>query len=121
MNKLRFIGPIWVLLIAAAFSAIVMLLWNWLMPAIFGLTAINIWQALGLFALGRILFGSFGPLSKARMMHGRMHKNQVFKEWIKMSPEQRREFIEKRRKFGFGRPHPFEMGEYDEEHGTGDK
>ena len=111
--------PIGLLLIAAAFSVIVMLLWNWLMPAIFGLTTINLWQALGLFALTRILFGSFSFLSKARMMHD--HKNLVFREWMKMSPEQRKEFIEKRRRFGFGRPHPFEMGEYDEEHGTENK
>src|SRR5215203_5698755 len=35
-------------------------LWNWLLPDIFGLRQITFWQALGLLALCRILFGSFG-------------------------------------------------------------
>ena len=34
----------------------VMLLWNWLMPTIFGLTTINIWQAGGLILLCNLLF-----------------------------------------------------------------
>ena len=38
----------------------VMWLWNWLMPEIFGLTTIGYWQAIGLFALAKIIFGSFG-------------------------------------------------------------
>jgi len=38
----------------------VKLLWNWLMPAIFGLPPIRFWQALGLLALTRILFGGLG-------------------------------------------------------------
>ncbi|MBK7503624.1 MAG: hypothetical protein IPI52_00420 [Bacteroidetes bacterium] len=32
-----------------------MLLWNWLIPVIFGLKAITYFQALGLFLLSRIL------------------------------------------------------------------
>ncbi len=34
-----------------------MLLWNWLMPSIFGLTDISIWQAIGITFLSAILFG----------------------------------------------------------------
>lgn len=48
------------LVVAAGIGAIVMLLWNWLMPVIFGLPALSLWQALGLLVLMRILFGSFG-------------------------------------------------------------
>ena len=33
-----------------------MWLWNWLMPAIFGVTKIGFWQALGINALTGILF-----------------------------------------------------------------
>jgi len=33
-----------------------MLLWNWLMPQIFGLTEITFWQAVGLNFLSSILF-----------------------------------------------------------------
>jgi len=39
---------------------IIMLLWNWLMPAIFGLVTINYWQAVGIIILAKFLFGGFG-------------------------------------------------------------
>jgi hypothetical protein len=41
------------------FSLIVLLLWNWLMPAIFGLTTISYLQALGLLIFSKILFFGF--------------------------------------------------------------
>ena len=43
---------------------IVMLLWNWLMPVIFGLTTITIWQSFGL-----ILLSSFLLRSKISINH----------------------------------------------------
>lgn len=49
--------PIFFLLAA---GGIVMLLWNWLIPEIFGLKAITYFQALGLLLLSRILLGNFG-------------------------------------------------------------
>ncbi|MDC6366284.1 MULTISPECIES: hypothetical protein [Flavobacteriaceae] len=36
---------------------VLMRLWNWLMPDIFGLTTINYWQALGIFIIAKLLFG----------------------------------------------------------------
>lgn len=95
--------PVGFLVMAAAFSAIVMLLWNWLMPTIFGLIAINFWQALGLLVLARILFGRFG-FGRDRMMSRGTRENPIHEKWMKMTPEQREEFINKRRQFGFGRP-----------------
>ena len=44
----------------------VMWLWNWLMPEIFGLTTIGYWQAIGLFALAKILFGCIGGNSSSK-------------------------------------------------------
>jgi energy-converting hydrogenase Eha subunit A len=35
-------------------------LWNWLMPAIFNLPVITLWQALGLTVFCKILFGNYG-------------------------------------------------------------
>ena len=35
-------------------------LWNWLVPDLFGLRRLTVWEALGLLALTRILFGGFG-------------------------------------------------------------
>jgi hypothetical protein len=43
------------------FGWVVMLLWNWLMPAIFGLKRLTYWQAWGLLVLSHILFKGFGP------------------------------------------------------------
>lgn len=42
------------------FGYLIMYLWNWLMPAIFGLTTITFWQAVGLCLLSKIFFGGFG-------------------------------------------------------------
>ena len=39
-----------------------MLLWNWLMPYLFGLPTISILQAVGLGALSHILFGNTGRI-----------------------------------------------------------
>jgi hypothetical protein len=38
----------------------VMLLWNWLLPPLFGVPLVTFWQAVGLLALCRILFGGLG-------------------------------------------------------------
>lgn len=43
------------------FGWVVMLLWNWLMPDIFGLKSLTYWQAWGLLVLSHILFKGFGP------------------------------------------------------------
>src|SRR5262245_46155909 len=47
-------------------GVIVMSLWNWLAPALFGLHRIGFWQALGLLALCRILFGGLGRYGSSR-------------------------------------------------------
>ena len=49
-------GIVLAVLMAFLFGWIVMLLWNWLMPAIFGLTTITFWQAWGLVLLSHLLF-----------------------------------------------------------------
>jgi hypothetical protein len=45
-------------ILAILFAFPTMWLWNWLMPAIFGLTKITFWQALGINILSEILFKS---------------------------------------------------------------
>ena len=39
---------------------VVMHLWNWLLPELFGWHQVTFWEALGLLVLCRILFGGFG-------------------------------------------------------------
>lgn len=102
MRKFRFLMPIGFLLIIAAFSTIVMLLWNWLMPEIFGLATICFWQAVGLFILARIIFGGFGFGGRRHAMREHQ-RNHIREKWMKMTPEQRKEFIKRRKMFRFGR------------------
>ena len=110
MNKLRFLMPIGLLAIVAGFGVAVMLLWNWLMPSLFGLATVNFWQSLGLLVLCRILFGSFKPWHhKKCRTHGEGVRNHLREKWQKMTPDERKEFVNKRKEhFGrggfFGRP-----------------
>lgn len=36
-----------------------MLLWNWLMPDVFGLPALTYWKAVGILVMAKLLFGNF--------------------------------------------------------------
>ena len=38
---------------------VIKLLWNWLMPSLFGLVTIGYWTAMGLYLMSRILFGKY--------------------------------------------------------------
>jgi hypothetical protein len=68
---------------------IVRQLWNWLLPPLFGWREVTFWQALGLLALCRILFGGHG-FSRSHSRH--------------RSPEERERFRQAMRdRFGFGR------------------
>ena len=69
---------------------IVMLLWNWLAPALFGLRLITFWQALGLLVLCRILFGGFGCHGARRSKSRR----RMAERWEQMTPEERDRFRE---------------------------
>ena len=70
-------------------SAVVMGLWNWLMPPLFDFRVITFWQALGLLLLSRILFGRFGGPG------GRRHwRHRMTERWNRMTPEEREKFVE---------------------------
>ena len=86
---------IWGLLVVFGFGFLVWLLWNWLVPGIFGWASISYIQAVGLFALAKILFGNFGHSWK-RDRHNRFHQ-----KWEQMTEEERKEFINRRKRFGF--------------------
>jgi hypothetical protein len=72
-----------VILGIAALGGVVMLLWNWLMPALFaGARPVDYCQALGLLLLSKILFGGF------RGGHHKHCKNH-HKHFENMTPEER--------------------------------
>ncbi len=60
-------------------------LWNWLTPELFGWRTITLWQALGLLALCRILFGGFGMNGGSG---GRMRQRMAERR-AAMTPEER--------------------------------
>ncbi|HZD31580.1 MAG TPA: hypothetical protein VE779_07950 [Candidatus Angelobacter sp.] len=70
---------------------LVMHLWNWLLPMLFGWRLITFWQAVGLLALCRILFGG---------VHGRGYHRSNWRgrrmagRWANMTPEERERFRE---------------------------
>lgn len=55
--------PLFIILFFVAvtvFGYVVMGLWNWLIPTLFGGPIITFWQAMGILVLAKILFGGFG-------------------------------------------------------------
>lgn len=80
---LRFIGlVIGGVILAGAFALvfgyIVMLLWNWIMPVVFGITTITFWQAFGIILLAKIIFSSFGPHPHKKDDK----KEKYFRSWV---------------------------------------
>ena len=70
---------------------VVKLLWNWLLPPLFGWRQVTFWQALGLLVLCRILFGGFGGHRSYRSCSHRR------------TPEERERLRQAmRERFGFG-------------------
>ena len=76
-KKWFFLIPLGFVLFITLGGWVVMSLWNWLLPTLFGWPQVTFWQALGILALSRILFGGFGFHGSGRSRWGR------HKEWHK--------------------------------------
>ena len=74
------------LLALTVFGFVVMNLWNWLAPAVFGGRMVTFWQALGLLVLARILFGGWHGHPGHRM------RGRMLEKWAEMTPEERERF-----------------------------
>lgn len=77
------------LVLVALVGAVVMMLWNWLMPVLFGLPVIGYWQALGLLLLSKILFSGFGK--KGHHSH-KYWRSRFRQKWQNMSEEEREKY-----------------------------
>ena len=103
LKKLILIAPLAILgmlIFVAIGGEVVMHLWNWLLPTLFGWHQITFWQALGLLVLCRILFGGFGLRSGRSNVRRRMSER-----WEHMTPEERERFRQGMRgRFGCGPP-----------------
>jgi len=80
-----------VIVILALVTLVTMLLWNWLVPVLFGGPVINYIQALGLLILSKILLGFGGPghFQRARNRH---FWNKFKDKLEHMTPEEREKF-----------------------------
>ncbi|PYV68118.1 MAG: hypothetical protein DMG96_37330 [Acidobacteria bacterium] len=76
-------------IIVLGFGQAVLHLWNWVMPAAFGLHHITYWQALGLLGLSWLLFG--GPRGWFGGHHGHW-RHRMRARWEAMAPEERERF-----------------------------
>ncbi len=82
-------APLGFAIFIAIGGEVVMLLWNWLAPTLFGLPHITFWQALGLLALCRILFGGFGLGGGSHRSNSR---RRMAERWEQLTPEERERF-----------------------------
>ncbi len=102
LKRLIFIAPmaiLGILLFIAIGGEVVLQLWNWLLPPLFGWRQITFWQAVGILALCRILFGGFGRHGISRS-YGRRRIAERMAE--RMTPEERERFRQRmRERFGF--------------------
>jgi len=90
-KKWIFIAPaavVGILLFIALGGEVVLHLWNWLLPPLFGWRQITFWQALGILALCRILFGRIG----GRGFRRSKFRGRMAERWQHMTPEEREKF-----------------------------
>ena len=107
-RRMVFIVPaaiVGILVFMAVGGWLVMLLWNWLLPALFGWRALTFWQALGMLALCRMLFGGFGW----HRAGGGWRRRRMEERCGNMTPEEREQMRQRMRErmrefWGFGPP-----------------
>jgi len=110
-KKWIWIAPLAILgmaLFVALGGWVVQLLWNGLLPALFGWRTVTFWQALGLLVLCRILFGGLG----SRGGPGGSVRRRMRERWEHMTPEERERFRQGlRARWGFCSPTGESKGE----------
>lgn len=119
------IGILVIGLFALGLGWVTMRLWNWLMPAIFGLTMITFWQAVGLLVLSKILFSGFrkgghwGHRHCGPWGHRNGHWRKRWEEKMaRMSPEEREKMMSGMRKCGWYGGWPEEKSDSSTNSGT---
>lgn len=92
---LKFIAFAVVFVVAIGF--IVSTLWNWLIPELFHGPVISFWQAVGLFVLGKIIFGWHGS-GKPGWAGRRDWRRKMQAHMESMTPEEREKLRERLKK-----------------------
>jgi hypothetical protein len=86
--------PLAIAAFIALIGFVVMDLWNYLIPVIFHVGAITFWQAIGLFALCKILFG-FGGKGPGMRGGATWMRHRMAERFKNMTPEEKLRFKEK--------------------------
>jgi hypothetical protein len=104
-SKFRFLFVLFPVAFVTLGALITMGLWNWIMPAMFGLGTLTFLKALGILLLARILFGWKGMHRHGWHGHyayagscgpGHMHRKAwMHHRWQNLTPEQREKFARK--------------------------
>src|SRR5260370_14953892 len=119
LTRLMIMAPLGILglvIVSWIGREVVMLLWKWLVPPLSGLRQVTVWQALGLLALCRILFGGFGlggggHRNSRRRMDRRIRervRERMAERWEQMTPEEREKFRQGMRSCGGGQTTPLD-------------
>ena len=101
MKKRRYLFFLFVPLILIGLAAIVMFLWNAILPAVLHVEKLTYTQAFGLLILSKILFGGFPFPGRGRANFG--PPRHIRAKWMNMSEEERTKFKEEWRKRCSGR------------------
>jgi hypothetical protein len=75
-------------------GAVVMLLWNAILPSIIHVEAINFWQALGILVLSKILFSGFRHGDSSGHWHSPGKWYHLKEKWENMSNEEKAKYKE---------------------------
>ena len=75
-----------------AVSAVVMLLWNYILPEVSNLKVITYWQAMGLFVLCKILFGGFRFRRHHQQAHRHFERAAFNQKFMEMTDEEKQQF-----------------------------
>lgn len=96
--------PLFLVVMVTLIGALVMWLWNWHMPSLFGLPTLTFWQAVGLLVLCRLLVGNIGLGGHHHHGHGHCGQdeghghccgsNKLRERWANMTAEERQHIIE---------------------------
>jgi hypothetical protein len=91
LGRFLIFAPFILVIFVTVFGLAVQLLWNWLMPVLFGLPTVTFGQAWGLLGLSWILLGGFrgvGGSARHSRAGGPDHWER-WRRWKEMTPEER--------------------------------
>ena len=96
MKPVKLVAFISVMLVAL--GLIVMLLWNALVPTLFGGPVLSFWQAVGLLLLSHILLRGWGPWRHGNGWRRERWRHRFEEKLAAMTPEGREKFREEWRR-----------------------